>query len=425
MRALAVLFGLLSPLEGSAQQIFREDLRVGTQYHVSCRTEIRGKLVVEGKELPVEGHAKIDYDERILSNNQGTVDKAIRVFQQMEFQRKVGDQLQQNAIRPEVRRMVLLRHNHQEVPFSPGGPLRWGEIDLVRTDVFTPALAGLIPPRPLRNGDKWLAEDSAVRELTDLERVTKGGLECIFLGIREQLGRPHAMVSFKGVVEGVCEDGPAHHELDGILHFDTGGNYLDYVSINGKQTLVDPKGKPQGEVRGTFVLTRRLGSQNPELTDAALRSLKLDPDEDNTQLLFDDADSGTRFLHSRRWRVTKAESRQIVLDERRGSGLLITFDPPDKTPSGQQFRVEVEAWLKKNNGRTISSTQTRILQTQPSRIEQFSYHVELQGKQMVLDYCIVKTAAGGAILAARLDPANAVPLQGDVERIAKSLQPGK
>src|SRR5207302_9654634 len=63
------------------------------------------------------------------------------LFRSIEFQRNIGDREQQQTIRPAVRRLVLLRHNNTEVPFSPDGPLTWGEIDLVRTDVFTPALA--------------------------------------------------------------------------------------------------------------------------------------------------------------------------------------------------------------------------------------------------------------------------------------------
>src|SRR5438046_4417036 len=47
------------------------------------------------------------------------------LFHKMDFQRKVGEQLQQYNLRPEIRRMVLLRHNQVEVPFSPDGPLQW------------------------------------------------------------------------------------------------------------------------------------------------------------------------------------------------------------------------------------------------------------------------------------------------------------
>ena len=57
----------------------------------------------------------------------------------IDLDRTVGDKPQEATLRPSVRRLVILRTGHREVPFSPDGPLTWAEIDLVRTDVFTPA----------------------------------------------------------------------------------------------------------------------------------------------------------------------------------------------------------------------------------------------------------------------------------------------
>ena len=42
--------------------------------------------------------------------------------------------------------MVVIKAGERKAPFSPDGPLTWGEIDVVRTDVFNPALVpGLLP----------------------------------------------------------------------------------------------------------------------------------------------------------------------------------------------------------------------------------------------------------------------------------------
>src|SRR5262245_5880442 len=128
----------------------QEKISEGYQYHVSCQVHISGNLMVPGekdktlpKQLPIKGRSVIDYDERILSiAKSGQVDKTLRIYRKVDFQRTVGDRPQEATIRPEVRRMVVLRLNQVEVPFSPDGPLMWGELDLVRTDVFTPALSG-------------------------------------------------------------------------------------------------------------------------------------------------------------------------------------------------------------------------------------------------------------------------------------------
>ena len=108
----------------------------------------------------------------------GAIQKTIRMYRQIDFRRQVGNIPQLSTLRPEVRRLVLLRKGLLKVPFSPDGPLTWGEIDLVRTDVFTPALAGLLPTGPVAVGARWKAADSAVRELTDLARIDDGGLDC-------------------------------------------------------------------------------------------------------------------------------------------------------------------------------------------------------------------------------------------------------
>src|SRR5438093_13195687 len=106
-------------------------------------------------ELPVQGHSVLDYDERFLSVNKvGVVDKSLRLYRQVDFRRTIGDRPQEATIRPEVRRLVILRLNQVEVPFSPDGPLLWGEIDLVRTDVFTPALIGLLPDAVVKPGEQ-------------------------------------------------------------------------------------------------------------------------------------------------------------------------------------------------------------------------------------------------------------------------------
>ena len=148
----------------------------GYQYHVSTRVELSGSLTLpaeKGKATPkplsVSGDSAIEYDERVLTvDKNGLVQKTARVYRKMEFQRKIGEQPQETSLRPEARKMVVLRHKNQEVPFSPDGPLTWGEIDLVRTDVFAPALTGLLPDKAVQVDDRWKASALAIQELTDL-----------------------------------------------------------------------------------------------------------------------------------------------------------------------------------------------------------------------------------------------------------------
>src|SRR5262249_40103566 len=162
------------------------------------------------------GTSALEYDERVLSlEKDGRVAKTVRYYRQVAFQRKVGPQEQQNTLRPPVRRLVVLRHNQVEVPFSPDGPLTWGEMDLIRPDVFTAALTGLLPAAAVKPGDQWQAAAVAVQELTDLEKIDEGGLSCKLEQLTTVAQRRHARVSFTGAVRGLGEDGPNRQRLDG------------------------------------------------------------------------------------------------------------------------------------------------------------------------------------------------------------------
>ena len=136
----------------------REQFPIDYQYHVSCRVDLSGQLTVPAeteKDKPstveVRGTSAIEYDERVLENSPADkpAPNTLRLYRRTDLQRTIGGKPQEATMRPSVRRMVILRTGHREVPFSPDGPLTWGEIDLVRTDVFTPALAALLPDRPV------------------------------------------------------------------------------------------------------------------------------------------------------------------------------------------------------------------------------------------------------------------------------------
>src|SRR6185436_6755703 len=122
------------------------------------------------------------------------------------------------------------------------GPLLWGEIELVRVDVFTPALADLLPDKAVRTGDRWTAATTAIEELTDLEKIEEGRIECRLDEVTTLAGRRHARVSLTGTVRGVNEDGPNKQTIDGYFFFDLESNHLSYLTFKGVHILLDKEG---------------------------------------------------------------------------------------------------------------------------------------------------------------------------------------
>ncbi len=433
-RSLLSIVGLLGILLVGGRAAADDTIRLkelfpaDTQYHVSTRVTLSGQLTLPPPEkdrkpvtLPVKGSSAIEYDERVLDAGDNAVARTVRVYRQMDFERKIGDQAQTNTLRPEVRRLVLLREKNFKGPFCPEGPLTPGEIDLVRTDVFTPVLAGLLPDGAVKAGDRWTALTSAVRELTDLDGID-GKLECKLLDVRTLRGHRCAYVSLSGTVKGTNEDGPSEQKLDGSFYFDLESNQLTYLSLHGIHRLLDKDGKEVGRIEGQFTLTRETSAAVKELGGAALKGLTLTPTADNTLLLYDSADLGLRFVYPRRWRVAGGLGRQVRLDGADGSGLQITLDPPAKVPTGAQFLTESRDYFKGQKAKVFGSEEPSRVRGGAGELEHFTIDVEVKGDRVLMAYYVAKQDNGGATLAARLLPgAELAAVRKEVERIAKSV----
>ena len=249
----------------------RERFPVGYEYHVSTRVELSGTLILApppsppgtgadkgggkpaSKPLSVRGSSAIEYDERILDvGADGKVRKTIRLCRRTDFRRTVADRPQENSLRPQVRRLVLLRNQNKEVPFSPDGPLTWGEIDLIRTDVFTPELAGLLAGHPVSLGERWSATQSAIQELTDLERIEEGSLECRLEQLTSVEKRRHARISFRARSAVPTRMAPIVRSWRAISYFDLESNHLE-LSVSARKALHARQGRQgSGPDRGPF-----------------------------------------------------------------------------------------------------------------------------------------------------------------------------
>lgn len=419
---------LLIPALAAAEVRIAENFKTGDAFRVGMRVQLEGTLVLPekdgpGKKLQLQGESQIDYIERVLETNAaGSVTKTIRWFETMRFARKVAGQDQKSDLRPAVRRMVLLRHNQVEVPFCPDGPLTWDEIDMVRTDVFTPALTGLYPSRAVEVDDRWSAATSAIRELTDFERIDSGGVACRLERITTLSGHRHARVSFQGTVTGINEDGRARQELDGYFYFDLDDRCLSYLSMRGVHHLLDDKGNSQGRIEGRFVLTRQRTTPPRELSDAALTKLRLEPDATNTELLYESRLLGIRFRYPRNWRVAGGQGAQLGVDERSGSGVLLTLESLKTLPTGHQYQRESRAYLEKQRLRILRLEPVAVVSRYPYWIERFAFDIDTGKELFRMAYYTVRGSKGGAVLAGRIRYADRDRVERELRRIVDSLE---
>jgi hypothetical protein len=415
-----------------------EQFRPGQAYKVDVQVRLTGKLAVpleKGKPpqlVTLVGVSHLVYDERVLTPDEPGTTKTVRAYREVEFRRALGNVTQDAGIRPSVRRMVVMRAAPppgsdtppRKAPFSPDGPLTWGEIDVVRTDVFLPSVVpGLLPGAAVRPEVSWKATAAAVLELTDMEKVDEGGLAVKFLGVTTVDGRRVAKLGINGTVRGVNEDGPNRQKLDGTAYYDLGSNLLTYLSVRGTHELLDGNGQPNGAVEGQFIMTRTPLAQPPvDLSDAALGGMALRPDAENTLLLYDDPKLGVRFLYPRSWRVGAVQGKQVTIEQPRlGGGILVTMEPATKVPAPEDYLKEVTAFLQKEKAQITGTEAPKRVRTDPVLLDRFALDAVIGEERVRMEYAVLKQSDGGATFAARI-PATAAPqLQPEVERIIRSL----
>jgi hypothetical protein len=429
---LATLLAFVLGLSAAAQDpvTIAERFDTSIPYRVELQVRLSGRLAIapeKGKPpqvLPMIGSSTLIYDERVLSADEPRTSKVIRSYRDVTFDRTVSDREQKADVRPAVRRMVVLRSERgKKAPFSPDGPLTWGEIDVVRTDLFSPVLVpGLLPPRAVRPGDRWPASKDAVADLTDLDPITEGGVVVEYAGPVTLNGKRYAKLTLSGTVRGTTDDGPSRQTLKGIAYFGLEENRLSYLNLKGTHELLGPDGKTvSGKVDGTFVMTRGPAGRADDLSEAALRRLDLSPTPENTQLLYDSPDLGVRFLHPRRWRVGAVQGRQVTIEEPQGGGILLTVEPPESVPTADHYLSVSRGYLRRQNWTVHAVEPPRRLAERPVRIDRFALDAEVNRERVQMVYAVAVQAEGGVTVAARLPWAEREALGRDVERILKSL----
>jgi hypothetical protein len=378
----------------------------GSQFRVVTESTISGELLAPvAKDKPPErikisGKSSIDYVERVLPVDAKDADfKSLRVYETIAFRKTAGDRTDATTLRPEVRRLVFMKKGPAKVPFSPDGPLLWGEIELLRTDMVVPALGGLLPDKPVAPGDTWKASTAAVTELTDLEKLDSGELICTLDRVIASGPRKVAQVSFAGTLTGVNEDGPTRQKLSGKLQVDLTAQCITFLKVDGEHDLLDADRKNAGRITGTFELTRTPAPRHPALAEAVINGLDLNPSAENTKLLYHTPEGGVRFVHPRNWRVVRTTGRQITLDESEGAGLLITLDTADGVPSAARYLREALKELHDRGAKVLD-------RTAPGRVadgvERFTIDAQFGTEKVLMVYFVVRQEKGAATLAARV-----------------------
>jgi len=429
--SLLLFVGLVSTGATFAQKSYtlREVFDDKTAYRVELRTNIAGEVTVASAEsqapqpVAMQGKSQIVYDERPLPSDDVAIKKSIRSYSLVEFSRTFGDNPQKASIREGVRRMVVLRADTgRKAPFSPDGALTYGEIDIVKNDLFSPTLVpGLLPDKDVALGEVWKVSPAAVMDLTDLDSIDEGELTIEFLAVVTVNNREQAKLGLRGTVRGKNEDGPNRQKLDGTAYFDLVRNRLNYLKVTGVQEMLNADGKPTGKIEGTFVMAREEAAGARNLAVEALAKLDLVPGDQNTLLLYENAESGLQLLYPRRWRLGTVQPLQLTLQERSGASILLTVLPTERTPTLKQFQADVKTALLKQKLEVTAFTDLATEKKSPT-VDRFSCQVSTTGQPGdQLEYALIRLPQGTIAMTARLPKTTRKELAADVTQVLERV----
>ncbi len=427
--ACAISAGSIFAQAGPAEKhALYEDFKSQVPIRVELTTTLSGRLAIPDRAneragkaqlVTVAGTSKLVYDEVLVPRDAEGNLVVVRQYREVNFQRNLNDVPQKAEVRAAVRRMVVLRSEAgKKVPFSPDGPLTLAEIDVVRNDLFSPALVtGLLPKQAAGVGNRWPASSQAVTELTDYSAIEKNELLVELVAFVTLDGRRHAKLSLKGEVRGQGEDGFGIQTFSGTAYFDLDRKMLVSLNLSAKNQLLGPDGKTvNGEVAGTFVV-KRSPATGDDLSPDKLKAIDTKPADATTRLLFDDATFGVSLTYPRRWRLGTVGEHRLTVNEAAGlAGLQLTRVGPTDTTIAKQFD-EAKAFVARQKWTLVSAPEPK------AGDDRFTLEVTSDaGDKLRLDYRLVTSADGVAVLSARLPVAKQAELLPQVESIFESVK---
>ncbi len=277
----------------------------GSIDRVESALEVTGQLspghqAREGQKTSVL--ANLFYNERTVPSGPGgaSVQRAVRFYDRAGALIHVGQETFRPALRDSRRLIVAEVKGTQATLFSPAGPLTWEELTLIDVLGNSLLVEQLLPPTPVAVGGSWKHSGELVAALLGLDVVSEHDVRSGLAEVSDSV----AKLEMAGKVQGTTKGARTNVELKGKYQFDLRQGRVTWFAL-----LVQEQ-RSAGPVEQGLEVVARLqmrispGAQSPELSDAALARLNLEPTPELTLLEYRSPEAGWEWLHDRRWYLT-------------------------------------------------------------------------------------------------------------------------
>ena len=216
---------------------FRSQREPGQTDHVVARLEVGGetKYTDEGKPKreKMSVLCDLDYVEKTLEAPTGSeaVWRAVREYQKVSADVKVGDGQFKPTLKPEHRLIAVEAGRQTTLLFSPGGNLTRDELDAIDIQANTLLLDRLLPEKAVAVGDRWPHSAELVAALLGLDEVAKTTVQSTLKEVTEDVAR----FELTGRVEGTIYGVSTAIEIKARYRFDLQTKRIDWVGMLVKE----------------------------------------------------------------------------------------------------------------------------------------------------------------------------------------------
>jgi hypothetical protein len=402
--------------------------KVGDQYRVTNSSRFKGWSEVpsaDGKESTkgeFAGASRVVFRERQLApSEKEPAARLFRVYDAVEYTRTMGAKEEKARLRQQVRRVLLDPLGKGFVIYSPDGPLRLAELSMLSDHSHLPQLETFLPEKELQPGETWPADPQALSELTGLDQIESGSVECKFEGEVTIQGAPFAQISATGNFVGQTGPQKSRCQLRAGLYLDPKtGRFISMRAV-GKQETLGLDDKVAGEVQVDFQVLVEASPQDGDLADEAVAKLPQTSTPELLQLVFELPERGFRMTHSRQWILQRVDADRFFFAGPNVS-FVVTLEPDGKVPTAAAYQEQVASYMTEQKIETKQTIPVDSKELAGGSLSHFQYEAKIKDRVSLLDYWVRQVGDRGITVASNGARPVAEELLADLERIVTGAE---
>lgn len=348
--------------------VLTDDEALNRTYSVTSQLKVEGKVFPQpgaksALNLTVDAGFRYLERQREGSGRQAQSLRAVRFYEAAGASIKAGLQVSNADLRPDCALIVAEGAVAGIDLWSPSSPLRYDELELLRTAGDSLAINALFSEQAVEPDDEWKPANWVLPLLTGLEAVEKSQFTCRYLRNDGDL----AIIQIAGEITGAVLGAAAKITVDGEVHFHLKDRYWVKMTLSQKEKRAVGAVSPGLDLTATVTSTRRIAKAIGKLDDKSLKGVPLVSNDASRLIAFESDVWKLRILHDRNWHLLTQNSdgaffRRLDKGELLGQCSLKNLPraEPGKHVSEEVFQKDIEKGLGKNFEKFLQAERLKI-----------------------------------------------------------------